>query len=364
MGRLDVAVSFGAGEVVVNVCGDVDLVTVDDLEAIVTAVLRRPHASVTIDLAGASFQGETGYRVLATGARRLAASGRRLSIRSPPLLVSQMFVGEDLADLVEVEHPARPGAEQMAGVTTAAAGGLFGHLKRATAVADDEMVDRALDLVVNLARATLGGADGVSVSLRRHGQLRTVAASDQTILDMDADQYATGEGPCVDASVEGRWFHADALDQETRWPSFTPKARALGINAILSSPLLAGDRPVGALNIYSRTAAAFAARDQALASTFAGEASRLLSSARAGSAEDELSDRLSLALRTRRTIAHAQGVLMEREGIGASEAYTLLRTFSQETSQPLSQRAADIARSTRSSSDPASDGEAGPCPAS
>ena len=134
--------------------------------------------------------------------------------------------------------------------------------------------------MVALARATVGGADGVSVSLRRHGHLATVAASDQTISDMDASQYATGEGPCVDASVKGRWFHAESLDTETRWPAFTPRAQALGINAILSSPLLVEDRPVGALNIYSRTAMAFAPKDQELASVFAAEASLVLTSAR------------------------------------------------------------------------------------
>ena len=62
------------------------------------------------------------------------------------------------------------------------------------------MSSTALRLAVE--RATVGGADGVSVSLRRHG-LAPVAASDQTISDMDANQYATGEGgPCVDASVD------------------------------------------------------------------------------------------------------------------------------------------------------------------
>lgn len=74
-----------------------------------------------------------------------------------------------------------------------------------------------------------------------------MAASDQTNADMDGDQYTTGEGPCVDASEQGRWFHAKSLDTETRWPSFTPKAHGLGMHAILSSPLLVAERPVGAL---------------------------------------------------------------------------------------------------------------------
>jgi hypothetical protein len=57
------------------------------------------------------------------------------------------------------------------------------------------VIDGALGLVVELTLSCIGGADGVSVSLLRHGVLSTVAASDQTIMAMDADQYATGEGP-------------------------------------------------------------------------------------------------------------------------------------------------------------------------
>ena len=121
---------------------------------------------------------------------------------------------------------------------------------------DPDVVDGALRLVVELAQISVRGADGVSVSLFRHGELLTVAATDETVTEMDAAQYATGVGPCVDASRRGRWFHAESLETETRWPAFTPQARALGIMAILSSPLTALEEPVGALNIYSRTASA------------------------------------------------------------------------------------------------------------
>ena len=363
-------VSFWADEVVVSVLGDVDLVTAPDLNVVLAAVLERGPGPAVVDLADTHFMGVAGLRVLEAGAERLAACGRRLTIRSPSVLVSRMLDISGLAEIVNIQRADQGhghlGPEQTAavpGTPVTEAGGLTRHLRRVTSIpADDDVVDGALSLVVALARATVGGADGVSVSLQRHGQLMTVAASDQTILDMDAYQYASGEGPCVDASVEGRWFHAEALDQETRWPAFTPKARSLDINAILSSPLLAEDRPVGALNIYSRTAAAFAAEDQELASVFATEASRLLSKAGAGVTDDQLSDRLALALRTRRSIAHAQGVLMEREGIGAQEAYTLLRTFSRETNQPLRERAADIAGSTRRlPPSPAPEQKEGPC---
>jgi hypothetical protein len=221
------------------------------------------------------------------------------------------------------------------------------HPGRVTAIpSSTDVVDGALRLVVALARATVGGADGVSVSLRRNGRLATVAASDQTILDMDAHQYATGEGPCVDASVEGRWFHAEALEAESRWPAFTPKAQVLGINSILSSPLHAWKQPVGALNIYSRTPSAFASEDQRLASVFASEASIILTDAEVDVTDEEQSARFQRALVVRNVIAQAQGVIMEREGVTEGDAYTVLRIYSQRSGQTLLSRAQEITAST------------------
>jgi hypothetical protein len=186
------------------------------------------------------------------------------------------------------------GPKQSVEVSPAPVGGVDGptpHRRWVTTAAacDDRVVESALQLVVALARATVDSADGVSVSLRREGRLATVAASDRTVSDMDADQYVTGEGPCVDASADGRWFHVASLDDETRWPAFTPRARALGISAILSAPLLARDGPVGALNMYSRTTSGFAPEDQRLASVFATAASIIVTNAAVDATDDRRS---------------------------------------------------------------------------
>ena len=220
--------------------------------------------------------------------------------------------------------------------------------RRVTALpAHPDVVDGALRLVVELARAFVGGADGVSVSLLRHGVLSTVAASDHTILAMDADQYATGEGPCVDASLQGHWFHAESLETETRWPSFTPRARALGIKAIMSSPLKAFDQPVGALNVYSRTAESFEIQDQQSAAVFARKASVILSDAGAGISETELASRYKEALRSRKVITLATGIVMEREGIDEEEAFSALLRLSLYHGELLRDRAQKTVLSAR-----------------
>jgi GAF domain-containing protein len=201
---------------------------------------------------------------------------------------------------------------------------------------DHDLVDTALSVVVQLARATIGGVDGASVSLRRHGQLATVAAS-----------YETGEGPCVDASRKGIWFHAKILADEARWAAFTPRARQLGINAILSSPLLANGRPVGALNLYSRKPGAFSSADQARAAAFAIEASRILTAGAVDVSDEQISRRLGEALRARRIMAQAEGVVMERHGVSEDAAFAELRVHSVETGQPLIEWAEAVVSSTR-----------------
>lgn len=392
------SVGFVGPVTVLGVQGVVDRTSAAELGAVLGAVIGRGHQTVVLDLSELESMDDHGVQAISDGATRLRTTGRSLRVRavpghSLPEALQHLFDvdgGLDPADLeglgpglgaallgpeqsgyghgdpgprprAAVTLP--PTSAAMSGASAAMSGastsgpsaptgtyGLTNLLRKVTAIpSDDGVVDSALRLVVALARVTIGGADGVSVSLSRHGRLATVAASDQTISDMDASQYSTGEGPCVDASVQGRWFHVASLDTESRWPDFTPRARALGINAILSSPLLARERPVGALNIYSRTVAAFAPKDQELASVFAAEASNVLAYAGLDITDEHLAHRLGQALLTRQLIAQAQGVMMERDGVDQDRAYTRLRRISIGLGRPLREQAEAVLETTRRS---------------
>lgn len=334
--------------------GELDHVGAAILRSTLDVVIDQQPRSVVLDLADLLFMDAAGLEVFAAGARRLSLGGASLVIRTPSAMVRRLLAITRLDTVVHLEDEdqaedhlamAQSTISTMSPLRTLTPGASRPLRRVMSAPADHDVVDGALRMVVMLARSTVGGADGVSVSLRRNGRLGTLAASDQTVLDMDADQYATAEGPCIDASLTGEPFHAEALSEETRWPAFTPRARSLGINAILSSPLLAGDQPVGALNIYSRAPAAFTPHDQSLASMFAAEASIVLTDAGVHVTEDAFAGRLQEALRTREIIALAQGVLMERAGLTESQAYTVLRRCSIQTSQPLLERSQAIVSS-------------------
>ena len=327
-----------------------------ELGALLDSVIERNPDELVLDLSELEFVGAAGMVAISNAEKRLSELGRALIVRSPSVLVNRLL------DMMETAEESRRelalpghghlGPEEQDAPSPARREPLpnlsSSDPRRVTALpAHPDVVDGALRLVVELARAFVGGADGVSVSLLRHGVLSTVAASDHTILAMDADQYATGEGPCVDASLRGHWFHAESLETETRWPSFTPRARALGIKAIMSSPLKAFEQPIGALNVYSRTAEGFEIQDQQSAAVFARKASVILSDAGAGISETELAARYKEALHSRKIITLATGIVMEREGINEEEAFSALLRLSLYHGELLRDRAHKTVLSAR-----------------
>ena len=345
---------FDGGAVTIVLRGRVENAAAFTLSGTLDAAIDRHPTSMTLDLAKLDFIGAAGLIAVTNAESRLASGGVALRVQSPSALVNRVLAIMENAETVRLERllpeHGHLGPEQVTDqdVSTQRFASSLStkDLRRVTSMpTDPDVVDGALRLLVELSRTSIRAADGVSVSLMRHGVLSTVAASDQTIMAMDSYQYATGEGPCVDASVQGHWFHAESLDAEDRWPSFTPRARALGIKAILSSPLRASDRPVGALNIYSRPAESFEVRDQKEAAVFAEKASVILSDAGAGISDTAMAARFQEALRSREVVSLAKGIIMEREGIDAVEAFSRLLQRALAQGDPLLHRAAAIVHS-------------------
>ena len=62
---------------------------------------------------------------------------------------------------------------------------------------------------------------------------------------------------------------------------------------------------------------------------------------------EDLSRQLQEALRGRDVVAQARGALMERHGVAADTAYTMLRRSSRRTDTPLRRVAEDVMASTQ-----------------
>ncbi len=322
------------GLAVVTVVGEIDIATAALLRALVDEAIEVGAARVVVDMAGINFLDASGLSVLASAAKRLHTAGRRLEVRAVTARIYRLFAITGLVDELGVEPPS---------VSERFLGGVAGV---AAVPFTRDVLDAALKLVVTMAQAVVSGADGVSITLPRRGQLGTVAASNDVVLEMDHDQYDTGEGPCLDAATQGERFHIDSLREEDRWPAFIPRARARGIESILSTPLVAADRPIGALNLYSRTVGAFAVHEKRWADQFAAEASVVVLSADLGGSEEDLNAQIQQALLSREVIALAQGVVMQRDGVSTTAAFVSLREVSRRTGQPLREVCEQVVRSS------------------
>lgn len=219
-------------------------------------------------------------------------------------------------------------------------------LRVASMPASNETTDATLRLVTSLAQAMVHGADGVSVSLERHGTLATVAASNALATRIDQYQYDAGQGPCVAAAAEGQRFHIDALHDETRWPAFVPLAIEAGIGSVLSNPLVVAGQPIGALNMHSRSESAFATDQQELAALFALQASSVLTAFGAHVTDREQDTLMATALRSRELLSQAEGVLMARRGIDAHDAAALLYRWARVAETTVLAQAMEVVAST------------------
>jgi hypothetical protein len=109
--------------------------------------------------------------------------------------------------------------------------------------------------VSGAARISVPDFDHASVTLLQpDGRFTTHAPTSELALQLDAAQYAAGEGPCLETARTGRTVSVPHLELDRRWPAYTARAAARGVQSHLSVVLLIGDGNTrGSLNLYSTT---------------------------------------------------------------------------------------------------------------
>ena len=228
----------------------------------------------------------------------------------------------------------------------------FASIARTLGSAPD--VDATLGRIVYAAIETIDACAHAGIFLvLEDGEIRTVAASDSLVEEIDALQQEGGEGPCLDAvTSDTSYVVSDDLLVDPAYPLFGPRAADLGIRSVLALRLVADHRR-GALNLYAELPRAFGIVDRAKAVILATHASTALDAAEARARTADASERnLHDALASRGIIGQAQGILMERERITAAQAFDVLR----HASQDLNVKLRDVAqRLVDSGEDPRSD---------
>lgn len=217
----------------------------------------------------------------------------------------------------------------------------------AGAVLGQEDLRGTLEQVTRIAVQTLPSCEGASVTAVAEGRSEVVAAADEWSKGLDELQYEEREGPCLDAARTGNVFRVRDLAEDSRWPFYSPRAVAAGARSMVSMPMSAEGRIVGALNVYSRAPDAFTAEEVSLGELMAAQAGVAMQVAASFFRHRDLAQQMQSALASRARIEQAKGVLMGARGCTEDEAFALLVELSQTSNRKLREVAASVVDSTR-----------------
>lgn len=182
------------------------------------------------------------------------------------------------------------------------------------------------------------GSAWVSVTVGGPEGPRTAAATARAAAQLDREQYATAEGPCLTALRDARPCRSDDLVGDRRWPALGARISTLPVRSVLSVPVLDWARPDAAycsINVYGATLRAFGETELQVTTLLAGHVTAVAGLAAAVGRARAEAHHLNLALDARDVIGQAKGILMAREGLTAAQAFELLRSASQRTNRKL-----------------------------
>jgi transcriptional regulator with GAF, ATPase, and Fis domain len=193
------------------------------------------------------------------------------------------------------------------------------------------------------AAVEIPGAQYAGVTVTRNAkQIDTPATTHKWPLLLDEIQQRHREGPCLTAAWEEKTVHVADLETDERFPLYARDALAqTPIRSVMAFQLWIAGETMGALNVYAETANAFSPESRDIGLAFAAHSSVAWNAAR----RDE---QFKNALASRDVIGQAKGMLMERYGVNAIQAFELLRKLSQDANTPLIQIATDVVNDQQS----------------
>jgi len=216
----------------------------------------------------------------------------------------------------------------------------------ATDLYQSATIDEVLARIVEAAASVVDGCESASVTFSDGDRHWTAATHGRLAGPADELQHRLGEGPSLAAVDEpvARLGSFEGIDDEAeRWPAVRDAWGSVDAAAVLSCGLFlptATSKYQGALNLYTSQEGAFGPESLDLGRILAAHASVAVATAQEREAAKRMEDDFRTALEGRDVIGQAKGVLMEREGIPADQAFDILRR----ASQRLNVKLRDLAR--------------------
>ena len=188
----------------------------------------------------------------------------------------------------------------------------------------------------------LPGNPVAGVTIRRGGDVTTVAATDTYTTVVDEIQYGTGLGPCLEAMETGIPVHVPDVTMEHRWGDYATRVMAHGVGSVYSHPFHGGGSVVGALNLYSPRAHVFDPQSQRMIALTSEHIGTLLDAVIRAAQQAQLTEQLRQALASRSTIDQALGIIMAQQRCDRATAFAVLRSASQHRNMRLAELAGQI----------------------
>ena len=272
-------------------------------------------------------------------------TGSLVSVRA----VAEVQVQDEQAGVVPVDRQTgarvSDGSNGSAGGAGSAGtdGGVFDATRFAQIAA--ELHDQAdepdtIDAVLRYSVQASGATWASVVLLQHRGRFLEVAgATDDVARRADELQLEVGQGPYLNSTMVNDLDSVlvTRVDYEERWPEWAQAVYDLGIRGVLSVELGTSRHRLGALNLYSDRADCFSEADIEVARILAQHAAIALDRSRQQA-------NLSRAVDSHANVGQAVGIVMERFGIDADKAFSVLRRYSQDANVKLREVAENLVK--------------------
>jgi GAF domain-containing protein len=184
---------------------------------------------------------------------------------------------------------------------------------------------------------------GITVT-RNHKHIDTPAATHKWPILLDEIQQLHREGPCLTAAWEEKTIHVADLEADDRFPLYRRDVlEQTPIRSVMSFQLFIVGETMGALNVYAEQPHVFGQPARDIGLIFAAHSSVAWNAARR-------EEQFRQALASRDSIGQAKGMIMERYGVDAVQAFEVLRKLSQDSNVPLVRVAAELVATAQSNS--------------
>ena len=223
----------------------------------------------------------------------------------------------------------------------------FSALLDAVVLESTDVADFLTDLAVLAVKrlSPPGTPLEASTTLIRPRKAGTVAGSSPQAARMDELQYRAGEGPCLEAARTQRTVYVSDLGRDTRWPEYREATAGSGIRSVLGVPIPLDGEAAASLNLYSYLPDGFDDQAREAAESFARQASRALRLAVRIAGLTDTARNLRAAMRSRKTINLAAGIVMAQNGCSHETAIDILMKASSIRNTKLREVAAAVVAS-------------------